>query len=313
MEIRKPLLCLLPLIVAGLFATDDATSNGRRSGSLVGNGFAPGVCEIEPPAELLALADWPADNTEPCLGGSSASAANATSATLAEVVEARVRPVREVLLAGLAEPPAEDGQARNEESASHGNAQADSIDKVQPLSTQHLSSAGSDPYDKPAVSPQQEDTPGAQQKPRARNVELLARAAIGDDRLDELRGGFQTPDGLSVSFGIERVVYVNGVLQSTTALRVEDLGQLQGGAAGPAVVLPPGATVALIQNGGGNSVAANVLNGAALGTIIQNSLDNQKIQTVTTINATVNSVQALQGLRMQNSMQEALNRATLMR
>lgn len=312
MEIRKPLLCLLPFIVAGLFATDDATSNGRRSGSLAGNGFAPGVCEIEPPAELLALADWPADSTEPCLGGSSASAASASSATLAEVVEARVRPVREVLLAGLEEPSGGGGQTMNHASSNDGKDQVANVDGIPPLPPQQLSSADADADGEPAVS-HQENAAATQQKPRAQLAALLARAPVGDDELDELRGGFQTPDGLSVSFGIERVVYVNGVLQSTTALRVEDLGQLHGGAAGPAVVLPPGATVALIQNGGGNSVAGNVLNGAALGTIIQNSLDNQKIQTVTTINATVNSVQALQGLRMQNSLQEALNRATLMR
>ncbi|MBS0551008.1 MAG: hypothetical protein JSS47_00545 [Proteobacteria bacterium] len=116
-----------------------------------------------------------------------------------------------------------------------------------------------------------------------------------------------------MSFGIERVVYVNGVLQSTTALRVEDLGSLRGGTAGPTVVLPAGSTVALIQNGSGNAVTTNALSGSSLGTIIQNSLDNQKIQTVTTINATVNSVQAMQAMRMQQSLQEALNRATLTR
>ncbi|ATE58900.1 hypothetical protein [Thauera sinica] len=307
MEIRKPLMCALPLLLAGLFLIGDATSDGRNGSSLSGNGYAPGVCEIEPPAELLALADWPLDSRNRCLGGSNVADAGTAAATLAEVVEARVRPVREILVAGLGEQPAGDAQAVSHDAPDH-------VAAVEPQHGQPSAHNDETAYgEAEALSSQLEKAAAAHRHKASKAVELLARAGVDDGRLDDLRGGFQTPDGLSVSFGIERVVYVNGVLQSTTALRVEDLGQLQGGGAGPAVVLPPGATVALVQNGSGNTAATNALSGSALGTIIQNSLDNQKIQTVTTINANVNSIQALQGMRMQHSLQEALNRATLMR
>lgn len=286
MEIRKPLICALPLLLlGGLMLPDEATSNGRESSSLTGNGFKPGKCAIDPPAELLALSDWPLDSADSCLGGSNMADARTADARLAEVVEARVRPVREILIASIEEkqPPA----TRREHQEADGAAEETVAPTSAPLRTRETKVG--------------------------KSAELLARAGVKDDQLDDLRGGFQTSDGLSVSFGIERVVYVNGVLQSTTALRVEDLGNLRGGTAGPTIVLPAGSTVALIQNGSGNSVAGNMLNGTALGTVIQNSLDNQKIQTVTTINATVNSVQALQAIRMQQSLQEALNHATLTR
>ncbi|MBS0511348.1 MAG: hypothetical protein JSR42_09225 [Proteobacteria bacterium] len=286
MDIRKPLICALPLLlVGGLMLPDEATSNGRDSSALTGNGFKPGKCAIDPPAELLALSDWPLDSADSCLGGSNMTDARTADVRLAEVVEARVRPVREILIASIEDkqPPA----TRREHQEADGAAEETVAPTSAPLRTRETKVE--------------------------RGAELLARAGVKDDELDNLRGGFQTSQGLSVSFGIERVVYVNGVLESTTALRLEDLARLQGGAAGSVAALPPGATVALIQNGGGNTVATNALSGSALGTIIQNSLDNQKIQTVTTVNATVNSVQALQSLRMQSSLQEALNRATLMR
>lgn len=285
-DLRKPLMCALPLLLVGVMVLpDEATSNGRGSSSLAGNGFKPGKCAIDPPAELLALSDWPLDSGDSCLGGSNMADARTADARLAEVVEARVRPVREILVASIEEmPPAATTRAHNE------------------------TDGAADETVAPTSAPLR-----ARETRAVKGAELLARAGVEDDQLDNLRGGFQTADGLSVSFGIERVVYVNGVLQSTTALRVEDLGSLRGGTAGPTVVLPAGSTVALIQNGSGNAVATNALSGSALGTIVQNSLDNQKIQTVTTINATVNSVQALQAIRMQQSMQEALNRATLTR
>ncbi len=135
---------------------------------------------------------------------------------------------------------------------------------------------------------------------------LASAAVVGDDTLAALRGGFETTDGLRVSFGIERAIYVNGALQSVTTLNVEDMARLHGGALPE---LPPGAAIAVIQNGPGNQFQASGLSASTLATVVQNSLDNQKIQTVTTISATVNSLEMMRGARMQNSVQEALTRA----
>src|SRR4029077_11376028 len=50
--------------------------------------------------------------------------------------------------------------------------------------------------------------------------------AISDATLDEMRGGFTTTSGLEVTFGIERALYVNGELISTTSLNVVNLGNV---------------------------------------------------------------------------------------
>ena len=134
---------------------------------------------------------------------------------------------------------------------------------------------------------------------------LFSGTALDDATLDAQRGGFATPGGLQMSFGIERAVYVNGVLESTTHLRLEDLGQV-------VASLPPGATLAVVQNGAGNSFATSLPAGT-LGTVVQNSLDDQTLQVFSTIDITVNSAELLSGIRLDMSLQDALNRSSLAR
>ncbi|WP_341645821.1 hypothetical protein [Thauera sp. SDU_THAU2] len=139
---------------------------------------------------------------------------------------------------------------------------------------------------------------------------LLAAATIADARLDTLRGGFETPGGLQMRFGIERVVLINGVLHSTTSLRLDGPNPA-GGQPAAGIPLSPGSALALIQSGPNN--ISHLLPANSLATIVQNSLDNQKLQTITTISATVNSLEVMQGVRMEQAMQEAVTRAAQMR
>lgn len=69
--------------------------------------------------------------------------------------------------------------------------------------------------------------------------------------------------------------------------------------------IEPGASVALIQSGAGNTVLNNV-GPAAIGTVIQNTLNGQQIQGLTVINATVNSLSVLRSLNLQNSLRSAI-------
>lgn len=219
--------------------------------------------------------------------------------------------------------------------------------------------------------------------------ELLA---VNDAALGEMRGGFTAPNGLEISFGIERAVYVNGALVTVTSLNLSDLSKqisnsvansvstalaaagigaaqntaptngtgipaaatsTQTGAAATATAtaaagdaiatavassgaasseaiaastpaptaqtaaagataigLPSGVSVsgnsvALIQSGAGNAVHT-AFDAAAIGTIVQNALDNQKIQNVTVINATVNSLDILKSLNLQSVINSAI-------
>lgn len=134
-----------------------------------------------------------------------------------------------------------------------------------------------------------------------------ALAALNTGSLDEIRGGFELDGtGLKFSFGIERAVYINGELIASTTLNLKDLQQTAGGGISP-VTLAPGTAGALgiIQNGVGNNIAATITSNMA-GTVIQNSLNDQRIQNVTTINATVNSMQAVRAMSVQSAIQSGI-------
>lgn len=135
------------------------------------------------------------------------------------------------------------------------------------------------------------------------------RLALADESLDDIRGGFEFADSsLKVSFGIERAVFINGQLITSTVLNVKDLQGAVGGGVPPQVVVSGGATpgsIGVVQNGSGNSFAAQA--GANLGgTVIQNTLNNQTIQNVTTINATVNSAQMMRAMSVQSAVHDGI-------
>lgn len=126
--------------------------------------------------------------------------------------------------------------------------------------------------------------------------------AVSELALDGVRGGFVT-DNLSISFGIERAVYINGALVTTTSLNLSDLGRLT---AGRGTTVMDTGTLGLVQSGAGNSVSTGAFLASTIGTVVQNTLDGQKIQNVTVINATVNSLGILRGLNLQSSLRGAV-------
>ena len=129
--------------------------------------------------------------------------------------------------------------------------------------------------------------------------------ALNSTQLDEVRGGFVTDGGLKISFGIERAVYLNGNLVTTTSLNIADLSRISGGRA--QVTGTGVGSLGLVQSGAGNVFLPGAISSSAAGTtIIQNSLDGQKIQTMTTIDAVVNSTGILRSINLQSSMQSAI-------
>ena len=125
------------------------------------------------------------------------------------------------------------------------------------------------------------------------------RTALGDHDLDQVRGGFDNGTGLKVSFGIERAVYINGSLVANSTLSVTELGKLAGGDVRASASDAAGLT--LVQNGAGN-VVATTSGTTGLGTVIQNSLNDQNIRNVTVINAAVNSAQLARGLALHSTL-----------
>ena len=128
--------------------------------------------------------------------------------------------------------------------------------------------------------------------------------AVSDKQLERQRGGFDTGTGLNVSFGLIRTVTINGTLVSTTQFNLPDVSKISAEQA--AIVSAAIAATGIIQNGAGNVVGTSSKSQLPTATLIQNSLDAQKIQTLTTINAGVNSLGLFKSLNSQSSLRDAL-------
>ena len=64
--------------------------------------------------------------------------------------------------------------------------------------------------------------------------------------------------------------------------------------------------LALIQNGAGNTYTSGPMSPSAVATVIQNTLDGQSIQSVTKIDATVNSLQMIRAQNFESSLRGAI-------
>lgn len=140
-------------------------------------------------------------------------------------------------------------------------------------------------------------------------------AAVDSDTLDEIRGGFELPMQLRLSFGIERAVYLNGALVTTTSFNLPSLAAITGTGAGTQDATGPlsvaNGSVSLLQNGTGNSFSFGLAGLPLAATVIQNSLNNQSIQSLTTINATANSLELLRSVGFQSMVRDGLTNAVV--
>lgn len=102
-------------------------------------------------------------------------------------------------------------------------------------------------------------------------------------RLDALRGGFIAPSGLVISFGIERVVQVNGEVVASTRLQIADVSRVS---ADEARMLAALRDSQIVHVGGGTVVA-----GGTGGLLIQNTIDGQSLSARTTLDVSLNTLQ----------------------
>ena len=131
----------------------------------------------------------------------------------------------------------------------------------------------------------------------------LTPAPLSDRALDSLRGGFDNGQ-LQASFCIERSTTINGALVVSQSIHIADLSRVSSEQASQLHSLLGGVT--LVRNGPGNAfapTAANALGGAL---VVQNSLDGQTIKSLTVIDATTNSLGALQTLNAAGALRNAL-------
>jgi hypothetical protein len=119
-------------------------------------------------------------------------------------------------------------------------------------------------------------------------------------RLAAMRGGLVMPSGLSLSFGIERLVYVNGQLTASATLQIPDVQRISPEQANALAAINQGRVV---QIGEGNRIESGA-GGNAL--VIQNTLDGQNINVLTTLNVGVGTLGMLQELNSYDALRSAL-------
>jgi hypothetical protein len=145
---------------------------------------------------------------------------------------------------------------------------------------------------------------------------------IPQSQLASMRGGFAMPGGLVVSFGIARVVAVNGVVISHTQFTIPDMSSVT---PAQAAQLAQHTGTLVVTNGAGNTAGGNTSSGGpaqvttlpntalpatlAPGVIVQNTLSNTQVQTNTVIDTVTNSMGLLQGLNFGRSLTDALTRS----
>lgn len=129
-------------------------------------------------------------------------------------------------------------------------------------------------------------------------------APVSDQTLDDLRGGFDVNQALTVSFGIVRSVTINGDLVTQTSFNLPDITKIS--AEQVRIASLAIAETGVVQNGVGNILTNGVRSELPTSTIIQNTLNDQTIETLTIINAGVNSLGLLQSINTQNTLKDAL-------
>jgi len=127
--------------------------------------------------------------------------------------------------------------------------------------------------------------------------------AVAPERLERTRGGYQLPSGLALSFGIERVVHVNGNLVARASVHIPDVSRMTTVQARELAEINRGLVV---QVGDGNTFTPST---AINGVVIQNTLGGQEIRAVTTLNVGVGTLGMFQQLNANAALQDALNAA----
>ncbi len=139
---------------------------------------------------------------------------------------------------------------------------------------------------------------------RTTAVPPFASAPVSNARLSDFRGGFDLGGGLVASFGISRAIYINGNLVAHVSIDIPDLSHIDSAQANVLATLVNDVT--LIRNGPGNFVDPASFNRVTGAIAIQNTLNNQQIQALTTLDTTVRNLNQFNSLNLANTLQSAL-------
>ena len=125
--------------------------------------------------------------------------------------------------------------------------------------------------------------------------------AVAEGALDEVRGGYEMPTDLHASMTLERSAYLNGELVVSRSVTIPDIGNIT---AEQAAALADTVGTIVIQNGPNNTFNAPDLGPAS--TVIQNTLNDQHLVTLTTLSVEVNSLSAFREMNFQDGLRDSL-------
>jgi hypothetical protein len=148
--------------------------------------------------------------------------------------------------------------------------------------------------------------------------------AVPDARLDTIRGGFDM-GAFQASLGLERTVMINGVEAIRQSINIPDITKITADQAsamrafmGTTFVSNSVSGVATDAGAAGTTTNTQAValpsslssvtlpTGASPGLVVQNALDNQAITATTKIDASVNTSQMLQNMRIDESIKDAV-------
>ena len=127
--------------------------------------------------------------------------------------------------------------------------------------------------------------------------------ALSAAQLDAIRGGVDMGGGLLGSFGISRATYINGQLVAHSEVTIPDIAHVT---VPQATQLAAVLQTVVVRNGPGNFVDPASFAGSSAATVIQNTLNDQNIQNLTTIRASVNTLPDFNMLQLQEGLQAGL-------
>jgi len=126
-------------------------------------------------------------------------------------------------------------------------------------------------------------------------------AAVAEIALDEVRGGFEIPESLRASLALDRSAYVNGERVAHASVRVADIAHMT---ANEASALADTFTTLVIQSGPANTFSMPDLGPAS--TVIQNTLNDQHLVALTTLDVAVNTLGTFREFNFQDGVVQAI-------
>lgn len=134
---------------------------------------------------------------------------------------------------------------------------------------------------------------------------LTEAVTVPESALDELRGGYEIPANLHASLRLERLVVANGEPIAHLAADVRDIGHMT---VADAEALAHAAGTLVIQGGPNNAFQLMELGPTA--TVIQNTLNDQNLVAVTTLDVQVNSLATFREMAFQDGLRDGLGGIT---